>query len=765
MSDFDRPRPGALSDTSVLVLRGCRPEPIGSYLKALGILRLVADQADPAARGGWGDGGFVLHTRLCRAELVEFFLQRYEPTPILDPWNADFWEGHADEDPPVPKQAIGSIAKRAATEPRFGDYRSSLEMVLEVRANLTRGALAGRGHKAEKRALLLALRARLPDKAVEWLDAVAVVTDDGVSHPRLLGSGGNDSRFEISVRFAEALALACPPETKRRSGRDPAKAFEAAVFGEPSVPLEKLGVGFLDPGHAGGVNAGPLGKADGLANPWDFVLAVEGSVCFAAAAARRMSWRRSLPAEPFGVAGTPGTHQTSTEHEEAPEVWAPLWAAPASAAEIRRLLGEGRAVVGRRPARSSLDLAEAAASLGVDRGIDGFVRHAVVPRFGRQRLVVPVGQVAVVERPAVSLLEPVDAWIEPLRRVRREDLPWSVRRALGRLEQTEMTFATSGRARELQDVLGALADLEAAAAQAVGRKAINEGPLRGLGPVPGLPDRRWLPGLDDHSPELRLAVALASARWPARTIAGDDPPVGANLGALALLVRPLEQARGHLGFRTDGGSRIQLDGRPLGAVLGDVLVTFAQQHLEASLREPRDGESLPGVVLIGPRAVPAGLADVVAFVAGELQDRRFGELLKGLSLLAWRDERVSVPSANPEELGLVPTALCLLAPFAHGVRPSARHPALRASPDWAFRVRAGVVAPVLAEACHRLRWASLEPLVAHPELFAASVAPERLAAGLLFRLGPLEEKRLLWRVAVSREAVDGTGPPEEKEQA
>jgi CRISPR-associated protein Csx17 len=36
-----------------LELRGCTPEPLMSYLKALGILRLVSEQKDNNTRGWW----------------------------------------------------------------------------------------------------------------------------------------------------------------------------------------------------------------------------------------------------------------------------------------------------------------------------------------------------------------------------------------------------------------------------------------------------------------------------------------------------------------------------------------------------------------------------------------------------------------------------------------------------------------------------------------------------------------------------------------
>lgn len=68
-------------------LKGCSPAPLANYLKALGILRLVAEQADKQARGWWQGEHFCLMTRLSREELETFFLERYEPTPLVSPWN------------------------------------------------------------------------------------------------------------------------------------------------------------------------------------------------------------------------------------------------------------------------------------------------------------------------------------------------------------------------------------------------------------------------------------------------------------------------------------------------------------------------------------------------------------------------------------------------------------------------------------------------------------------------------------------------------
>ncbi|MGH8498124.1 MAG: hypothetical protein ACRERV_04855 [Methylococcales bacterium] len=45
-------------------LHGCAPTPLAHYLKALGILRLVAEQNDPDITGFWKNESFVLKTSL-----------------------------------------------------------------------------------------------------------------------------------------------------------------------------------------------------------------------------------------------------------------------------------------------------------------------------------------------------------------------------------------------------------------------------------------------------------------------------------------------------------------------------------------------------------------------------------------------------------------------------------------------------------------------------------------------------------------------------
>src|SRR5690606_22909088 len=101
-----------------LVLAGCTPEPLMNYLKALGVFRLVAEQADSNARAAWHGSSLTLESSLDRISLLDFLLNRYKPTPIAAPWNGGggFYGGGA-----APLDAIA-----ASSSDRFASYRNTI---------------------------------------------------------------------------------------------------------------------------------------------------------------------------------------------------------------------------------------------------------------------------------------------------------------------------------------------------------------------------------------------------------------------------------------------------------------------------------------------------------------------------------------------------------------------------------------------------------------------------------------------------------------
>src|SRR5438105_1786269 len=106
-------------------LIGCTPEPLGSYLKAVAILRLVAEQRDAEARGWWEGECFCLECALDQEELVAFFREEYCPTPIVAPWNGA--SGFYAKGRKTGIEAIGS-----STASRFAIYREAIRLAKEI---------------------------------------------------------------------------------------------------------------------------------------------------------------------------------------------------------------------------------------------------------------------------------------------------------------------------------------------------------------------------------------------------------------------------------------------------------------------------------------------------------------------------------------------------------------------------------------------------------------------------------------------------------
>ncbi|MCR5256608.1 MAG: type I-U CRISPR-associated protein Csx17, partial [Desulfovibrio sp.] len=259
-------------------------------------------------------------------------------------------------------------------------------------------------------------------------------------------------------------------------------------------------IGQFDPGSAGGVGQGwGPGSQDGRANPWDFVFMLEGVLLLAAAAVRRSENSPQEASVPFTVASSSaGFSSSSVQDGSRGETWMPLWSKPASLREIRYLFREGRASIGRSQCRDGLDFARAAASLGVDRGIDGFVRYGFLKRRGKSFAALPCDRVEVAMRPEAALLDPLRKF---LKSVRKKNRPASMDEAHMRLSNAVYECTRRPDARHFIAASRALAALD----------RIPGLPGQALRPCGALSER-WIDCCDDGSPEVRLAAAAASLR-------------------------------------------------------------------------------------------------------------------------------------------------------------------------------------------------------------------------------------------------------------
>jgi CRISPR-associated protein Csx17 len=155
--------------------------------------------------------------------------------------------------------------------------------------------------KARKRDVLRLCRNEFPDHALLWLDAaVALGQDTDPAYSRLLGTGGNFGRQDLSATYLARLHSVLTDRHSRGW-------LYSMLSGEESTPYLRDAVGQFDPGRAGGLQPSPLEKADdkGFVNPWAFLLTVEGALLFASAVVRRHGAEYTRVALPFQVHGYP----------------------------------------------------------------------------------------------------------------------------------------------------------------------------------------------------------------------------------------------------------------------------------------------------------------------------------------------------------------------------------------------------------------------------------------------------------------------------
>jgi CRISPR-associated protein Csx17 len=728
-------------------LDGCAPTPLAHYLKALAILRLVAEQRDASVRGWWKDEAFWLATELSREELMHFFLWEYAPTPILSPWNGGsgfFYEN--DE---------GLTPIERSTARRFAAFRDGIASARAMSAPLARAIArvkeaenggdaelkAARAEKDhEKDVLLACCRRHWTGGLLEWFDAALALEADGsAAWPALLGSGGNDGRLDFTNNSMQHLAtlfdcadpIAGPVSSS-------AQLLQASLFGCASPGLLRKAVGQFLPGKAGGDNMGAGFEADAEVNPWDFVLTLEGTLMLASSLVRSTD-TAGLPqaAAPFAVRSSGSGYGSATGADEGPrgEQWMPLWSHPCVLAEVRALFSEGRTRVGRSTSVRALDAARAVARLGVARGVSSFERYGYIERNGQANLAVPLGRWTVSAQPHEDLLDDLDPWLSHLRAFARDShAPKAITSAARVVDEAILAVCRTGSMPEAwQALLVALGRAEGALLRSP--KAAGD-PKRRLAPLPPL-RIEWLDAANDGTPELRLAIALASQDVALR-LNGRE-----MFGNVRAHWMPVDRARGSNHPQAERhAARFATNG---GGVAHDPDVVCVRDDLENDCVDliRRRVQLAPALRarslgLFGARGAEAPLADVMAFLARGVDDARILSLAKPLMAISWWTHdcrRVAAPRGNEID------AVYAVVRVAHLSEPLDRGGkiTIKLDPEAIARLSSGALGDALAVCNRRLRASGLVPVLHHA--VGARGDARRLAASLAFPIRAIDAGR------------------------
>jgi CRISPR-associated protein Csx17 len=750
-----------MSSRDTLRLSGCAPIPLAHYLKALGILRLVTERQDSTARGFWNEDVFHLDSSLDAEALTDFFLNRYEPTPILAPWNGGsgfyFQEEKLKEKDPATGKRLKSgrrIQPTAATRvvdailksmsSRFVSYRAVIEI---TRATLAKMQLEKAPEDQAKDKLIAALRAWLPENAVEWLDCVSVLTADPQSEfglsaifPPLLGTGGNDGNTDFTSNFMQRLREVISLDTGEPMPKS--ETFLAAsLFGTNTAgTTNNAAIGQFFPGAAGGANNSSGFEGKSAINPWDFILLIEGAVVFAAAAVRKLEF--ALPgnlAYPFCVrqAGVGyGSASIADENHKRPvEMWMPLWDEPTTLSELQAVLGEGRSQVAGRPARNGVDFTRAVVTLGVDRGLSAFQRYGFQVRNGLAYFATPLDRVVVRRNARADLLSDIDAWLGRFRSKAglqaNPSAPASATRALTQLDASILELCKNNSADSAQAVLVALGSCERAMARSCRWATADNVRLR---PIFGLTPR-WLCEANNGSVEFRLAAALASISG---NYGGERLPLRCHLEPVTIHGTA---ERPWVDWAENRGNDIVWRDTALVNSLNAIL---ARRLIRA--------------VQFGARGLPDSsafvhLADIAAFIEGATDDALLSKLLWGLGLVDWAAvQRDDLPRA-PEEAQVGPSSLYALLKLCLR-KPGQDEDPIPIVSAIHLRATQGDGAAASAIAARRLRASGLAPAVQCVPLNGAVV--RRTAAALLF---PLSSRQIeILQNSVLRATSDATNP-------
>lgn len=685
--------------THLHVLKGCSPTPLANYLKALGVLRLVGEQADKQARGWWEGEYFCMLTRLSKEELESFFVERYEPTPIFNPWGgrSGYYVGSSEKTARSALTAIdGSTAKR------LSKFRAAIALIRIV-------IQEGGGNKPDsgesEAAMISRIRMRLRGAGSDWLDTVIANLGESFQKPAILGTGGNEGSGSYTAAFLAAI-VECVVNATWNS------AIVSSLWNDGS-DRDSWDGSFHPPAKDGAKRAKkeivrqPFRQylPGGQGSPWDLLLAFEGTIVIQSGVARRSnSDRHRFLTSPFYFAPLAAGAGSSSEMDEFAlnkgrrnpgrgEQWFPMWSTPTTYEEIGVLFREGRCSAGRRAAKNPLDAARAISGLGASRGITAFLRYGYLQRDNlATHFAVPLGRIQASENSTARLVDDLSGWLDHLHRLaRKKNAPGRLSHAHKRLADAILAALVHEQPPEhlptrWQEILEAAAAIELL--QVTGT-AIDAGPIPPL-------RAEWATVVNDDSPEVRLALALGSA--------AANYFKGRPIDPVRYHWLPLAPKRWPPRFKTAdkrlvNDPRVVMSGRD---PIRDLSALVERRLIEAGVKGQRRSRLVPA------RGCGAQLADLARFLSGALDLDKLLGLARAFMAIKWahwsrkhcrpvRDSR-----EIPEETWLAIRLACLAWPLA----PDKNIPA---DPRIVRLLFGAEIPRALEVACTRLRSVGIRP--------------------------------------------------------
>ncbi len=650
-----------------LYLHGCRHDILGHYLKAIGLLRVLAkcageDHRDPDAEGWWDSNQacFCLRSPMydTREKLVEFFALRYRPTPVFAAWNKEPGSS-ADESDRLGVRTDWEVAKQFS-----GQVVSAEDRKKPANQN-----------KLIPREALEAYRNSAAADVSEAIDSIAApFLKSSAEHPLFLSKGiaGRAhlwrTHWEYLRAFQKLRAAYEKAADKVSAHKGTAKQLaklkeKAGVALQPIRELLPFEEGCASAAKGKGTPFFPDAiKAYNIGSAWvtenypfnslDYVLAVEGGF------AMRGSVGRTLSANSKRFAAFPFVFDAGEEMvDDANEVkgtssafWFPLWERPVNFAELSSFITDAQARLPGKEARFSAEFMRALHSQGVDAGFSGWQEFRFKMKISRVPWITTGTYVESVFRENATRLNRALHLLDEAGFLDQFEIRWKggkadsksphpVRAAINAAMETATRETTPHHCL----------DLLCAVFRACRQMAISES-FRDL--LPGkrarffrpLPAEDWNALLVDmNEPEFRIARAVASMEGGRQQRDGKPSEVLPMLGSLL----PLKIGAGRWYLPTKSEDKNHQAAWTGTEVCHDLAAVLARRYLN-SLKDDRPA-------LVPPHdSLGARLNDVLAFLNGELDDQLIARWIEALSLIGWNSVNVDAPASGERETYAIP---------------------------------------------------------------------------------------------------------------
>lgn len=629
-----------------ITIPGCNPEPLSSYLKALGLFRIISLQASENTTASWESNNFVLETELDRQQLLSFILNEYKPSSVISPWNKgsfifihrrsngiyrDIMSSNDPRVKPIQEdidrlERMPSLSYMHDTLKEFNNRfiqnidnkKKDIQEILKVINNIMPGneeiqisTLYSNGVKEVQKAVdyfeknvldlkrvIAESRATLSDNFVEWADACVILDPDikKITAP-LLGTGGNEGSLEYGTKFMTYVY-----EMLLKNKKISRELLESGLFGTDTQNLRKDNIGKFYPGKSGGYNQGnAIESKEFFINPWEYILLIEGLFLWSNSISKRNNPNaKNYLMSPFTVnlfqAGYPSSEVGGAKSSE---TWIPIWENPIHIQELYTLFATGRAVFTNKDAKTGLEFTQAVKTFGVDRGIKQFIRYITAIRKGIGNfLSIPVSTLNIDYNEKVIHSREINSIISSFKNSRPQNPPASYENILRSLNNAAYNFTLHTDVISAQKILIACGLAEVYASSNTNN---FKRPLGTLNPI-------WIQYAYDNTPEFRIALAIAS--------------INGNIGNFRQELEPVDES----------------NTRWLNPEL------WIQSWVGNTLSQKMAGvvhRRLIKAIQAGSKQIPlngkfhVSLEEVSMYIDGVLNENKIETLIPGLSMIDW----------------------------------------------------------------------------------------------------------------------------------